>query len=39
MSRGGAEREGDRIRSRLQALSCRTEPDAGLKLTNHEIMT
>ena len=40
MSRGGAEREGDKeseAASRLQAVS--TEPDAGLKLTDHEIMT
>ena len=38
MSGDGAEREGDRIGSRLlQAVS--TEPNAGLKLTNCEIMT
>ena len=40
MNRGGAEREGDiesEAGSRLQAVS--TGPDAGLKLTNHEIMT
>ena len=40
MSRGGAEREGDTESEtgfRLCA-DCR-EPDAGLKLTNHEIMT
>ena len=39
MSRGGAERERGRHRigSRLQAVS--TEPDTGLKLMNHEIMT
>ena len=40
MSRRGAERETerqtDRIQSRLQAC---TEPDTGLELTNHEIMT
>ena len=36
MSKGRAEREGDRIQSRLQASS---ESDTGLKLTNHEIMT
>ena len=39
MSRGGAEREGDtesEAGSRLQAVS--TEPDAGLELTNCEIM-
>ena len=33
----GREREGDRLGSRLQALSC--QPDAGLELTNCEIMT
>ena len=40
MSRGGAEREGDtesQAVSRLLAVS--TEPDAGLELTNREIMT
>ena len=40
MSRGRAEREGDTEYeggSRLQAIS--TEPDAGLRLTNCEIMT
>ena len=40
MSGGGAEREGDtesKAGSRLWALS--TEPDAGLELTNREIMT
>ena len=40
MSGGGAEREGDtesETGSRLQAVS--TEPDAGLKPTNREIMT
>ena len=40
MSRGGAEREGDtesEAGSRLWAVS--TEPDAGLKLTNCEVMT
>ena len=39
-SGGGAEREGDtesEAGSRLQAVS--TEPDAGLELTKHEIMT
>ena len=39
-SRGGAEREGDtesEAESRLWAVS--TEPDVGLKLTSHEIMT
>ena len=39
MSRGGAEKEGDRIGSRLQALSHHPEPDAGLELTDCEIMT
>ena len=33
----GGKREGDRIPSRLRAVN--TEPNAGLKLTNHEIMT
>ena len=40
MSGRGAEREGDteyEAGSRLQAVS--TEPDAGLKLTNREIVT
>ena len=37
MRGGEAKREGDRIRSRLQAVS--TEPKVGLRLTNHEIMT
>ena len=40
MSRAGAEREGDtdsEAGSRLRAVS--TEPDAGLKLTDCEIMT
>ena len=40
MSRKGAEREGDtesKVGSRLQAIS--TEPDVGLELTDHEIMT
>ena len=40
VSRGGAEREGDpesEAGSRLRAVS--TEPDAGLKPTNREIMT
>ena len=39
-NRGGAEREGDtraEANSRLWAVS--TDPDAGLKLGNHEIMT
>ena len=39
-SRGGAEREGDtesEAGSRLPAVS--TEPYAGLKPTNHKIMT
>ena len=37
MNGGGAEREGEKIPSRLCAVSA--EPDAGLKLTNPEIMT
>ena len=40
MSRGGAETEGDtesEAGSRLRAVT--TEPDVGLELTNHEIMT
>ena len=37
MNGGGAEREGDRIGNRLQALS--PEPDAGLELMDREIMT
>ena len=40
MSRGGAEKEGDtesEAGSRLRAVS--TGPDAGLELTNREIMT
>ena len=40
MKGGGAERGGDtqsEAGSRLQAVS--TEPDAGLELTNHVIMT
>ena len=39
MSRGGAERGGERERipSRLHAVSA--EPDPGLRLMNHEIMT
>ena len=39
-SRGGAEREGDTgsvAGSRLRAVS--TEPNAGLELTDHKIMT
>ena len=39
-SGGGAEREGDtesEAAFRLQAVS--TEPDMGLELTNHEIVT
>ena len=35
----GRERGRQRIRSRLQALAVSTEPDAGLELTNCEIMT
>ena len=40
MSRGGEERGGDtesKAGSRLRAVN--TDPDAGLKLTNCEIMT
>ena len=40
VNREGAEREGDtesETGSKLPAVS--TEPDAGLKLVNHEIMT
>ena len=37
MSGGGAEREGDRGSEADSADS--REPDAGLKLTNHKIMT
>ena len=40
MNRGGSEREGDtesEAGSRLRDVS--TEPDAGLKLTDREIMT
>ena len=40
MSRRGAEREGDtesEAGSRLRAVS--TKPNAGLELTDHEIMT
>ena len=36
MSGGGAEREGEGISSRLCTVS--TEPDAGLELTNCDIM-
>ena len=36
MSKGRAERGRERIPIRLCTVS--TEPDAGLKLTNHEIM-
>ena len=35
--RAGAETEGERTPSRLCTVS--TEPDVGLELTNHEIMT
>ena len=37
VSRGGEERGGDRIPSRL--CTVRTEPSVGLDLTNYEIMT
>ena len=33
----GAERRKDRIPSRLNAIG--TDPDVGLELTNHQIMT
>ena len=36
-SMGGAERETERIPSRLCTVSAK--PNMGLKLTNHEIMT
>ena len=36
MTKGGAERERDRVPSRLHAVS--TEPDAGLDPTNRETM-
>ena len=36
MSRGGEEREGERIPSRLQTVSA--EPDMGLDPASHEIM-
>ena len=38
-SGGGAEREGDKIQSRLQAPAVSTEPDVGLEPTNCEIVT
>ena len=37
MIRGGAEREGERISSRLHSVSM--EPEAGLELTNYKLMT
>ena len=37
MSRGGADRVGERIPSRLHTVS--TEPDVGLEFMNTEIMT
>ena len=37
LEQGGAEREGERIPSRLQAVS--TEPNSGLDPTSREIMT
>ena len=37
MSEGGAETEKEKIPSRLHAVS--REPDTGLNLTNHEIVT
>ena len=43
MSRGGAERDGDTSDGESEAgfrlCNVSTEPDPGLKLTNHEIMT
>ena len=39
MSEGGAEREGDRIQSRLQIQAVSKEPYKGLKPRNQEIMT
>ena len=36
---GGAEREGERIPSRLHNVSTEPEDDVGLDLTNHEILT
>ena len=40
MSTGGAEREKDTQNPKQsQALSCQTEPDAGLEPRNREIMT
>ena len=40
-SRGEAERERERERERIpgRLQAVRTEPDAGLHLTNHKIMT
>ena len=38
MSGDGAEREGERENPK-QALDCELEPDAGLELTDREIMT
>ena len=35
--KGLREREGERVPSKLHAVG--EEPDVGLKLTNHEIMT
>ena len=37
MSRGGSERERERVPSRLHTVS--VKPDSGLELTNHGIMT
>ena len=37
MNRGGAEREGKRIPSRLSTVS--THPDVGLDPVNREVMT
>ena len=38
MCRGEAERNGERIPNRLHTVAISVEPDAGLDLTNHEIM-
>ena len=35
----GSKRQRHRIRNRLQALSCHTELDVRLELTDREIMT
>ena len=38
-NRGGAEREGERERIPCRIFTVSKEPDAGLELMNHEIMT